>query len=122
MGNIAEAHRTIINHWLTEYCESGEANEDSYLGKRTSTRYFEWSEPLEIRHKGRTLIARGSSLSTEGVGFVCKQRFDKRDEADIRRCGDEDDATSWVPIVIRHATQTIGGFKVGARFKHTSAD
>lgn len=118
MENATKTHRSIVENWMKDLAESGEACEDNYLGKRESTRIFEWTEHLEIRHNGKTVMARGHNLSEEGVGFFCKHEFTRRDTAEIRR--EDDDDSCWVPIAIQHSTQTVGTFKVGATFQYDS--
>ncbi len=116
MSRLTVEQQNVVEQWLADFHAAGSAEEDNYLAKRTSPRFVDWSEPLEIKFRGKTTIGRGMNLNQHGVGFLCKHRFKRGDEAEIRRDGDGQDC--WVPIIVRHATQTIGQFKVGAIFRN----
>jgi PilZ domain-containing protein len=112
MSQMTANAKATARQWLNDLRRDGEAELDSYSGKRKSPRFHPWIVPLEIRMDDEIFIAHGENLSLEGVGFVCKARVGRGDVVDIRRTGDNE----WLQVRVRHATQTIGSYKVGATF------
>lgn len=112
MALNASEVRSIVKSWITRIREDGQAELDTYSGKRKEPRFYPWSESLQVRVGGEVIIARGENLSSQGIGIACRRELPRGAIVEMRRDGDRD----WIPIRIQHATQTVGGFKIGARF------
>ena len=100
--------------WLEEARETGE--DDIYAGKRQQQR-FTWHAQLEIRvTSGRghreTYFAYGRDISEAGIRFFSKQLIEPGTEATVVTPGQ----TGGVAVVIRHCTQTVNGYLIGADF------
>ncbi len=104
--------QAIVKTWLKELRQGGDVEMDKYFGKRTEPRWFVWGESLEVFVDDETVLARGENLSTTGLGFVCKRLLPRGEIVQVRRVDDD----YWVPVRVQHSTQTIGSYKVGARF------
>ncbi len=103
--------REKVIEWLGDFLD---AETTPYLGKRDEPRFYPWSAALELKCDGRVVVARGTNVSSSGVGFVCKLEIPPRSIVEIRCIDDEEDL--WIPIRIQHSTQSVGSFKVGAKF------
>ncbi len=112
MGEVEVDVQAVVDGWLEELRASGGMELDAYFGKRKEPRFHVWCEALELRVDDEIIVARGENLTSHGVGFVCKQSLSQSAELEMRRVGER----AWVPIRVRHCTQTIGSFKIGARF------
>jgi hypothetical protein len=111
MNETTLSAKAVLKRWLRELRIEEDAQVDHYLGKRLEPRFFPWCEPLEIRVNGKTLLARGENLSRDGMGFVCKANLERGLIIEMRRDGEDE----WITMRVQHATQTISGFKIGAR-------
>ncbi len=103
---------SIVKQWLREIGRDGDWALDLLAGKREELRYFPWAGRLEVRFENDHLLARGENLSRQGICFVCKREIPSGTIVEIRRPDEE----PWIPVRVQHATQTVGGFKIGGRF------
>ena len=103
---------SIVNGWLEDIRLEEETEPDSYSGKRSEPRWHPWCESIEIRTDDAIVFARGENLSLHGVGFVCKREIPPGATVHIKCEGE----TTWIPVIIRHSTQTVGSYKIGAKF------
>lgn len=93
---------------------------DNFSGKRQFAR-FRWPAQLEIHisasedGEGRAEVCyvTGRDISEVGVGFHCRRELLPFTLVQVLLDGEE----VKVPAIVRHCTQTIGGFLVGADFQ-----
>ncbi len=102
--------RQTVKKWVEE--AEQDVRKDRNLVKRLLPRFTPWAEAVELRTGSDVVIAHGRDICLEGVGLNCRYEYRRGDIIDMRR--PEDDF--WLPILIRHCTATVGGFKIGARF------
>lgn len=107
--------QSAVRGWLKDLRATGETEIDKYSGKRKEPRFYPWCEAMEVRFGKQTFIARGENLSREGIGFTCKTNIPRGSVAEMRRTGEE----TWIPIRVQHCTQSVGVFKIGAKFIFT---
>ena len=103
---------SIVNRWLGDIRLGGGAEPDSFIGKRWEPRWRPWCESIEIRTDDEIVAAHRENLSLRGVGFVCDKEIPPGTTVHIK-CGGEN---TWIPVIIRHSTQTAGSYKTGAKF------
>jgi hypothetical protein len=113
-SNSQEQAATLKQAWLDEARQNGEAG--PRLIKRRQTRY-PWSAPLEVRAAGpggqvRTYLATARDICVTGLQFHCRHDIGLYTQAEVCLAGE----SVGVPVVIRHQTQTISGFLIGAEF------
>ena len=95
---------------------------DNFSTKRKGPR-FRWPAQLEIHvsksadGEGREEVCyvTGRDISENGVGFHCRRELHPLTEVEVLLDGED----VRVPAVVRHCTQTIGGFLVGADFENS---
>jgi hypothetical protein len=105
---------TLKQAWLKEARQSAEP--DPRLIKRRVSRYT-WNVPLEVRAAGpggqvRTYLATARDICATGIQFHCRHDIGLHAQAEICQAGEP----VGVPVVIRHQTQTVSGFLIGAEF------
>lgn len=110
MTQATDEIRSIVQGWIEE--AEGGTDTDNYLGKRCEPRLFPWSAVIEVSVDGAVVNGQGINISAQGVGFVCKHELTPKTVVEIRKDGGD----CWIPIHIQHCTQSVGSFKVGARF------
>jgi hypothetical protein len=111
MENVPKSRlRRAVKEWVQSARQ--ECSQDKQLVKRLLPRLTPWSEALELRADGEVLIAQGRDICLNGIGFTCRYEFRRDKVVEIRRPGDE----FWLPVVVRHCTGTVSGFKIGGRF------
>lgn len=109
-GMTKSQMRTVVREWVQAAQEL--CGRDKSLVKRLLPRFTPWADAIELRSGGNVVIARGRDICLEGVGLTCRYEFRRGEIVEMRRAEDD----FWLPIVIRHCTATVGGFKIGARF------
>ena len=93
---------------------------DNFSTKRQGPR-FRWPARLEIHvsksadGEGRAEVCyvTGRDISEAGVGFKCRRELHPQTHVEVVLDGED----VKVSAVVRHCTQTIGGFLVGADFE-----
>lgn len=73
----------------------------------------DWVVPMELNVDGDVLYVRSRDISGEGLGLTCRAKLDEGKLVQVR----QDQNEPWVPARIVHATQTIGGHKLGVTLK-----
>lgn len=106
--------QTLIAQIVSDARQLAEA--DHYPGKRKSPRYAPWNPAIEVRANNKTMIARGLNISREGLGFTCKQPLVRGASVEVHI----EDYEPWIPVRIQHCTQSVAGYKIGARFGVTN--
>lgn len=97
--------------WLEEAQQGSEP--DPYLNKRSTPRY-EWYSHLDMRgEQGTSLVATGRNISVGGVQLHC--RHEVGPQTRLYLCTYDDPI--WVPLRVRHVTQTVNGYLIGAEFE-----
>jgi hypothetical protein len=104
----------LRRRWLDEARETGIG--DTWTSKRRQPRYT-WQGKLDVRvtskgGAGEEYIATGRDISTTGIQFFCRQPITPSLNAELRPPGE----SVGVPVVIRHCTQTLHGYLIGADF------
>lgn len=93
---------------------------DNFSTKRQEPRY-RWPARLEVHvsksadgeGKSEVCYVTGRDISEAGVGFTCRRELHPQTRVEVVLDGED----VKVSAVIRHCTQTIGGFLVGADFE-----
>jgi len=110
-----EIHK-VVGELLTRAEESGDG--DSRLLKRRCIRYASRDDyfvklPAGDSHE---LCARGYNICADGLCVIVHQPLPV--DAHVAVQSDTADAGDpWIPAVVMHCTQTVGGYKLGLRFE-----
>lgn len=88
-------------------------NQDPYLSKRAEHRYsFQDKTQLDLRSSdGDMIVVAALDVSNSGIGFMSRKGLEVDEEIGLRLAFEHESA--FQAFVVRRATGTIGGFKVG---------
>ena len=114
-SSVDQQRATLKQHWLRQARDAGES--DSYTGKRRETR-LTWQAQLEVRAASagggtETHIASACDISTEGIGFLCRRKFELYSKIEITAPGE----AVGLLAVVKQCTRTVNAYLVGAVFE-----
>lgn len=100
--------------WLEQARQTGVG--DTFGSKRQQPR-FSWRALLDIRitstgDPAEPLNARARDISAGGLMFFCREQIGPSTSAEVSVAGE----VKAVPVVVKHCTQTPGGYLIGADF------
>ncbi len=115
--------RRIVAAWVNDASENSPP--DSYYGKRQVHRYV-WPAAIEVvLNRGQSdeqrFYVTGQDVSEEGMGLFGRHKLPYRTTIWLRYA-DEGDGGPWLPALVVHSTQSVGGFRTGVHFTTDQAE